>query len=45
LPPCPQEPRRSSGRVDAATGTSWFSPENFSDLGQDAFMSMFFPTG
>jgi hypothetical protein len=32
-----------SGRADAATGTSWFNPDNFTDLGQESFVSLFFP--
>jgi hypothetical protein len=31
------------GRADAATGTSWFDPNNFTDLGQDSFASLLFP--
>jgi hypothetical protein len=37
--PNPPQPERA----DASTGTSWLSPDNFVDLGQDLFLSIFFP--
>jgi hypothetical protein len=40
-----EENRSQPGRADAATGTSWFSPENVADIGQDTVMSISFPPG